>query len=284
MRKYIFLLASVAVLASCGNKAETERLQHELDSLKNVNSDANAEIDSYIGDLNDIQENLDQIKQKEGIISVTSSTGGELSEDSKTKIQNDIALIQQLMDENKAKIDALNKKIKKGDVKAKELEKLIANMQKSIEEKDQEIAGLKGQLEKLNIDLANLTSSYDSLNVENTNNKSTIESQTNELNTVYYAMGTFKELTDNKVLDKGGAFSTKSGAKLSSDVNIDYFTKGDKRNITEIKIGSKKATLKTSHPKDSYKMETVNGKVEKLVITDANKFWQNSKYCVIVLN
>jgi hypothetical protein len=31
-------------------------------------------------------------------------------------------------------------------------------------------------------------------------------------------------------------------------------------------------------------METVNGKVEKLVITDANKFWQNSKYCVIVLN
>jgi len=284
MRKYIFLLTSVVALASCGNKAEVQRMQNELDSLKNVNSDASSQIDQYIGDLNDIQENLDQIKQKEGIISVTSSQGGEMSEDAKSKIQNDIALIQQLMDENKAKIDALNKKVKKGDSKSKELEKLIANMQKSIEEKDQEIASLRGQLEKMNIDLSHITASYDSLSVENTTNKTTIEQQTNELNTVYYAMGTFKELVDNKVLDKGGAFSVKSGAKLSSDVNLDYFTKGDKRNITEIKIGSKKANLKTSHPSGSYRMESANGKVDRLVITDAEKFWQNSKYCVIQLN
>jgi hypothetical protein len=97
-------------------------------------------------------------------------------------------------------------------------------------------------------------------------------------------MGTFKELVNNKVLDKGGAFAVKQGAKLSADINLDYFTKVDKRNINEISIGTKKATLKTSHPNGSYKLETVNGKVEKLVITDKEKFWQNSKYCVIQLD
>lgn len=284
MRKYIFMLSATVLLAACGNNAEVERMKAELDSLKGANSDKSAEIDKYLGDLNSIQENLDQIKEKEGIISVTTQTGGELSEDQKDKIQGDIALIQQLMEDNKQKIAALNKKIKNGDLKMAELEKLIANLQKSVEEKDKEIAGLKSQLEGLHIEFDMLTTAYDSLAVENSTNKSTIENQTQELNTVYYAMGTFKELVDNKVLDKGGVFAVKQGAHLSSDINLDYFTKIDKRNIKEIKIGSKKASLKTSHPNGSYKFEENGGKVEKLVITDAEKFWQNSKYCVIQLN
>lgn len=287
MKKYFFVMLSSAalVLASCGgDSTKMKQMQAELDSLKQTNSNSNSQINDYIKDLNDIQANLEEIKRNEGIITMNTNQDGELSEDQKTKITNDLATIQQLMNDNKSKIDALNKKIRKGELKNKELETMIANYQKSIEEKDKEIEGLKTQLASLNIKIENLTASFDSLNTVNSDNKNTIDKQTNELNTVFYAMGTFKELVDNKVLDKGGAFAVKSGAKLSGDINLDYFTKVDKRTIKEIKIGSKKATLKTSHPNGSYKMETVNGKVEKLVILDADKFWQNSKYCVIQLN
>ncbi|MCX7743056.1 MAG: hypothetical protein N2167_00680 [Flavobacteriales bacterium] len=286
MKNYIFLLLTAITLASCGgaSNAELERIRRENDSLKSLSADAMATSDMYYADINEIFENLQEVKRKQGIITRSSSGGGEISADKKTLIQEDILLIDQIMAENKQKLEALRSKVKKGDKKMAELEKMIANMQQLIDEKDQEIASLKAQLESLNIELENLTASYDKLALENASNKETIAKQTEELNTVYFAIGTFKELVENKVLDKGGAFAVKAGAKLSSDVNINYFTKADLRSLNEIKIGAKKVTLKSSHPQDSYKLETVNGKVEKLVITDGQKFWKNSRYCVIMLN
>lgn len=286
MKNYILLLITAITLASCGGgtNAELERIRRENDSLKSLSADAMAMSDMYYADINEIFESLQEIKRKQGIITKSSSGGGEISADKKTLIQEDIMLIDQMMAENKEKLEALRSKVKKGDKKMAELEKMIANMQQLIDEKDQEIASLKAQLESLNIELENLSASYDKLALENASNKETIAKQTEELNTVYYAIGTFKELVDNKVLDKGGAFAVKAGAKLSSDVNINYFTKADLRTLNEIKIGAKKVTLKSSHPQDSYKLETVNGKVEKLIITDAQKFWKNSRYCVIMLN
>jgi chromosome segregation ATPase len=284
--KYLLglMILSLGLISCGGGNADVENMQRELDSLKSINSDAAASIDQYIGDLNDIYSSLEEIKRKEGAISKNALTQGEIAADKKTLIQEDILLIQQLMQENKDKIASLRKRVKKGDAKMKELEKLIANLQKDIEAKDKEIESLKLQLESLNIEFENLASSYDQLAVENAEKNEIIENQTNEINTVYYAMGTFKELVNNKVLDKGGAFAVKSGAKVSSDINVNYFTISDLRKLSEIKIGAKKASLKTSHPSDSYKLVSNGGKVEKLVITDAQKFWKTSKYCVIILD
>jgi DNA repair exonuclease SbcCD ATPase subunit len=286
MKNFFIILLTAITLVSCGggSSAEMERMRREIDSLKSLSADAMATSDMYFADINEIFESLQEVKRKQGIITQTSSGGGEIPADKKTLIQEDIMLIDQLMAENKEKLEALRNKIKKGDKKMAELEKTIANLQLLIDEKDQEIANLKSQLERLNIELENLSASYDKLALENASNKETIAKQAEELNTVYYTIGTFKELVDNKVLDKGGAFSVKAGAKLSADVNINYFTKADLRTLSEIKIGAKKVTLKTSHPQDSYKLETVNGKVEKLTITDGQKFWKNSKYCVIMIN
>jgi chromosome segregation ATPase len=227
---------------------------------------------------------LDEIKRNEGIISDNSAENeGDLSEDKRAKIQESINIIAQLMDENKAKIDALNKKIKSSGKQNKQLEELIANLQQQIADKDKEITDLKDQLAGLNIQVQQMAGRNDSLTNVNNENQTTISNQDQELNTVYYCMGTFKELTANKVLDKGGVFSAKSGSKLSADVNMDYFTKIDKRKMNEIPVGAKKVTLKTSHPTGSYTLVTENKKVSKLVINDPTKFWSNSKYLVLML-
>lgn len=287
MKTYVYI-AFVAVsmaLASCGgNKGEIDKMQAKIDSLESINSGNTDNINGYIAEMNGIYDRLEEIKRNQGVISDNSgATEGDLSDDKRAKIQESINVIQALMDENKAKIDALNKKIKDSKSKNKQLEELIANLTQQLEEKDKEINSLKEQLATLNIQVEKLTASYDSLNAKNNENVTTIENQENEMNTVYYCMGTFKELTENKVLDKGGVFSAKSGSKLSADVNLDYFTKTDIRKITEIAIGAKKATLKTSHPSGSYTLVTENKKVTKLVINDGKKFWSNSKYCVIML-
>lgn len=286
MKKLFFVSASVItlILASCGggSEAKLKEMQAKLDSLESVNGGTSENLNSYIAEMNTIYDRLDEIKKNEGIIT-DNSLDGELSEDKRAQIQESINTIQQLMDENKSKIEALNKKLKSSNKQNKQLEELIANLNQQIFEKDKEISSLKEQLAAINIQVQEMALKNDSLNNVNNQNQETISNQDQELNTVYYCMGTFKELTNNKVLDKGGAFAAKTGSKLSADVNMDYFTKTDKRKVNEIPIGAKKATLKTSHPSGSYTLVTENKKVTKLVINDATAFWKNSKYCVLML-
>lgn len=275
---------SIALTSCGGDSSKVKEMQAKLDSLESINSGNTENINGYIAEMNTIYDRLDEIKRNEGIISDNSAENeGDLSDDKRAKIQESINIIAQLMDENKAKIDALNKKIKNSGKQNKQLEELIANLQQQIDEKDKEINSLKEQLAGLNIQVQEMTQRNDSLTNVNNENQTTISNQDKELNTVYYCMGTFKELTANKVLDKGGVFSAKSGSKLSADVNMDYFTKVDKRNVSEIPLGAKKVTLKTSHPSGSYTLVKEGNKVTKLTINDQAKFWSNSKYCVLML-
>lgn len=283
---FLFAIATTLILASCGggNDAKLKDMQAKLDSLESINGDNTDNINSYMAEMNTIYDRLDEIKRSQGIISDNSvNNESDLTDDKRAKIQESINTIQQLMDENKSKIDALNKKLKSSKKQNKQLEELIANMNQQIMDKDKEITALKEQLAAMNIRVEVLAATNDSLNDVNNNNQNIINEQDIELNTVYYCMGTFKELTENKVLTKGGTFAAKSGSKISADINMDYLTKSDKRKVNEIPIGAKKATLKTSHPTGSYTLVTENKKVTKLVINDANKFWSNSKYCVLML-
>jgi len=287
MRRLILMsAASLAILfTSCGgDSGKVKEMQAKLDSLEAINGGNTDNINGYIAEMNTIYDRLDEIKRNEGVISDNSAENeGDLTDDKREKIQESINIIAQLMDENKSKIASLNKKLKNSGKENKQLEELIANLNKQIEEKDKEISSLKDQLASLNIQVQEMAAKNDSLQGVNDDNQTTISNQDQELNTVYYCMGTFKELTTNKVLDKGGAFSAKSGSKLSADVNMDYFTKTDKRKVSEIPLGAKKVTLKTSHPSSSYTLVKEGNKVTKLTITDQTKFWSNSKYCVLML-
>lgn len=287
MRRIIFMSAAALSLffTSCGgDSGKVKEMQAKLDSLESINSGNTDNINGYIAEMNTIYDRLDEIKRNEGVISDNSAENeGDLTDDKRDKIQESINIIAQLMEENKSKIASLNKKLKNSGKENKQLEELIANLNKQIEEKDKEISALKEQLATLNIQVQEMTAKNDSLQNVNDQNQTTISNQDQELNTVYYCMGTFKELTNNKVLDKGGVFSAKSGSKLSADVNMDYFTKTDKRKVNEIPLGAKKVTLKTSHPSGSYTLVKEGNKVTKLTINDQTKFWSNSKYCVLML-
>lgn len=283
MKRLAVVASLLVVLASCGNKGEVERLQAQLDSLQNVNGETTELKDEYLYNINNIFDNLEEIRKREGFV-VDNSTRGEMTDDIKLRIEENIADINALIQTNKETIARLEKNVKSGNAKNKELLKTIANLQKLIEEKDQEIASLKGKLTALDLELDRVSKLYDSLAVEDAANKALITQKTDDANAVYYTIGTFKELVAKDVLDKGGAFAAKAGAKLAQDLNQDYFTRGDLRKVNEIIIGGKKVEFKTTHPDDSYVLEGDKNKIEKVIITDANKFWSLSKYCVIVTN
>jgi len=279
--KSVLFVALMVFLFSCKN----EELENKIADLENQNTELNNasgekddKIENYIQSLNEIYDNLAVIKEKEKIVSSNFNMGnGELNTDIKDLIVNDMGLINNLLEENKQKLAWLQSKLKKSNLKIAELEKMIENMASQLQEKDAEIVSLQTQLANANQQLKVLFEEYN-------NRIEEIGAQTDKLNTAYYCYGTSKELIAQGVLTKEGGFiGIGKSQKLADDFNKEYFTKVDITLIKSIDLKSKKAKLVTTHASDSYAIEGADGKVDKLVIKNAEKFWASSKYLVIVV-
>lgn len=277
----LILSISSLALTSCGNDKQKE-INPLADSLKGVTTELSGKLSEkevalqeFIGAFNEIQENLNTIKQKEKIVSHSSTSGDVKSKEG--QIKEDIQAIYDLMSKNKSRIGSLTAKIKDSNLKLEGLEKMIENLQNALNQKDEEISDLKSKMENLNIELANLNTNYKVVEKES-------NAKTEIINTAYYAVGTNKELKEKNVISKEGGFiGIGKTAKVKEDFNKDYFTKVNIEQTTSINIGAKKAKILSNHPKTSYKL--VGEKlVEKLEIIDPKEFWSNSKYLVIVIN
>ena len=278
---FVIIILTNFLLSNC-SKGSDESENSIKDSIENVTGNLNgkltekdAAIQELVSSFNEIQENLNTIKEKEKIISKVTSDGDVKSKED--QIKEDIQSIYDLMAKNKDRIGSLSKKLKNSKLKIDGLEKMIDNMQATLNLKDSEIEELKTKIEGLNVELSNLTTNYKA--VENESNQ-----KTEIINTAFYAIGTSKELKEKNVITKeGGIIGLGKTTKLSSDFNKDYFTKINIEKTTSINLGAKKIKILTTHPSNSYKL--IGEKpIEKLEITNTKEFWSASKYLVIILD
>lgn len=301
MKKLFFLLLIPAMLLTMGcnkQKEEIARLKAKNDSLLSLGFQKDTTVMEFVRAFNDIQSNLDSIKQKENIISQSTNGGTEVQTSAREQITGDINAIYLMLQKNREMVASLKAKLKKSEsglaganIKIAELEKMIDNLANQIETKNTEIATLKDQLGKLNIkvedlgnQVTNLNANVDNLSAENKAKQQAIDEKTAALNTAYYVIGTTKELRDKKIIDKSGGFIGLGRNKtVAADFDKTYFTKADITNLSELPIYKKKAVLLTNHPAGSYKLEGADKKVvDKLVILNYTDFWSRSKYLVII--
>ncbi len=290
MKKYLLLLSFIIAVFSfysCGDDEEIERLQAQNDSLQNVANESNAQVEEFMEAFNEIQQNLNTIKQKEQIIDLNATADGEMSPDMVDQINNDIITIYELMIENKEALSTLKSKIAASGTKNKELQDMLKLYEDQMTQKDEEITLLKQKLEEMNFNMqelnekiGDLESNLDTLQQITEQQDQTINEQDKLLHTTYYVIGTKDELKANNILTKDGLLS-----KLSIDANFNksYFTESDYRNLNEIPINHKKIEIITQHPSDSYTVIESEGTVTKIKINNKDKFWSLSKFLVIVL-
>ena len=282
MKKIFYLIAFLPLAFGCGTHKQEGVLSPE-DSLRAVAGgqqvrihDQDSSIQSFIRGFNEIQDNLDVIKEKQKIVTNVSKDA-ETRKTKQEQIVADIQSMYDIMNKNRQQLDAMRSKLSKSKKQNVELEKFITRLTTDLAQKDGEIGDLKTQLEQLNVAMTNLNVNYQEAKQES-------QVKTEKLNTAYYAFGTAKELTKNGVLTKSGGFiGIGKIEKMKEDFNKTYFTKVDISTTNSIVLASKKAKLITTHPASSYKIEGENGRAEKLTITNADEFWSVSKYLVIVV-
>ncbi|MBN1181833.1 MAG: hypothetical protein JXB49_06070 [Bacteroidales bacterium] len=285
MNKHLiyYLLTFFLVFTAC-NQKEIDQLNLDKQSLAEENAKRDSVINDMLYSFNEIQANLQVIKDKQSIISVNANEEVR-SDNTVDQINSDLQMINDLMDENNKTIASLRRKLKNSNAKIDELEKMLDMTLKQLEEKDVEISQLKQELISLNIKIEVLSASIDTLKQEGAAKDAVIEEKTTELNTAYYAMGTKKELLENNIITKEGGFAgLGKSQKLSQDFNAGYFTKIDIRKKVQITIGAKKYTIVTSHPSTSYKVNMKDDIAENIEITDPAAFWKASKYLVIIID
>jgi chromosome segregation ATPase len=270
MKKIVILsLLTGLLLSSCNYESPKYRaLKASRDSLQNVLVQKDKEANEYLSIIDEIEQNLEQIKAVQGFITADQ---GEGTLDARTRIQNNMNLINNLLNENKAKIADLEQKAKQvGALQAR-----VNSLRKQMEEKEAEIASLRKELAEKDSKIKQLDSTVISLNEDVTvlsAEKKIIENiaveQDAALHTAYYFFGTTKELK-NKGIDV-----------KKRTLNKAAFTKVDTRDITSIKLNSKSGIVLTNHPIRSYKIHVIDKKAT-LEIINPTEFWSMSKYLVV---
>ena len=281
----ILAVCALAILSSCKNEApKQDLLMTQLrDSLNQIISQKDNEINDMIATFGDIEEGFREITEAQSRVTLAKSGEGT---NSAKRIKENMQFIQQTMRQNKELINKLKQQLRDSSFKSEELKKLIDNMQQQLEEKETQLQALREELDKKDIHIAeldetvaNLHSDVNQLTEETTQKSETISQQDKQLHTAWFVFGTKDELKKQNILTKDGLFSKTK--LLEKDFNKDYFTKIDIRIDKEIKLYSKDAKMLTSHPSSSYTLETENKKQYGHRITDPNLFWSTSKYLVI---
>ena len=282
MKRSLFAMLGLSLLlASCVSKQAAVQVENQRDSLAVVVSEKDSLLNLVFADINAITENLAQIKSREQLISVAGSAEGVRRP--VEEIEDDIAAIDRLLQENKAKIASLQhaaSQLRKANLRIEGLEKMIAGLTERLREQGAEVESLRRELEQRNVEVEELTeqdaehnAQVEELIVE----KSDVETQ---LNTVYYIVGAEKELRDAQIIDKQGFIGRT--LTVNRNGNLDSFTRADLRLLEEIPIGRKRVSIVTSHPEDAYTLITdADKQVVKLVIEDPARFWESSKVLIV---
>ena len=281
MKKLMLVALSSLLMVGCGQQKANKDLEMTTlrDSLNQIISQKDNEIDGMMETFNDIEAGFREIDAAEGRVALARQGEGA---NAKERIRENMEFIKDAMARNKELINKLRQQLRESTIKGNALKTTIENMMKQIEEKDKKIQALIEELDakdihisRLDEEVANLNTNVSNLTEETNQKTQTINTQDKQLNTAWFVFGTKSELKQQHILEDGKV--------LQANFNQNYFTKIDIRVDKEIKLYSHSAKMMTSHPAGSYTLDRDANKQYILRISDPQKFWSTSKYLVILV-
>ncbi|MFZ4725231.1 MAG: hypothetical protein ACOYMD_07255 [Paludibacter sp.] len=286
MKSTFFSLAIVLLIfTSCGKQsADYKALKAQNDSLLNAKLSLQREVDGYFSAMNEIEQNIEKIKSTENLISIQ-PIGQELNDDQRTKINEDMLYLSEMLQANKEELARLKSKLKKSGFKSSELQRTISRLTKALEEESLKVTTLNTKLAEkdslivqLGTTVSDLSKDIEEISTDVKVKETKIKELDETIHTAWYVFGTRKELKEQKIITSDGIFSPQR--VLERDFNKNYFVRIDARNTKSIPLYSTRAKILTNHPKSSYTLERENGNFV-LLIVDQSEFWSISKYLVI---
>jgi uncharacterized protein HemX len=282
----VILLAAAGIFGYSYFNREQQKQANILEAQKYSFTEQLTERDSMINEwmmtFDQIEKDLRTIKEKEKLISLKSSDM-EISTDRKKQILQDIAFINTLLEQNKAKIASLNSQLKKSGGVITSLQNKIAELETSMKQSENEIAELKVVLSNKDFEITQLNTKVTDMEVNIAQKEEYIINQTNEMNKAFIASGSFKDLKEKGIVSKEGGFlGLGKKESLVENFSDTLFTAINVTETKTIPVNSKNAKLITEHPTTSY--ELIHDDADNIAyieIKDPTEFWKITRYAVV---
>lgn len=281
MIRYLINLFSLIILFSCTQNKQGEEISEVI--LKNdetILEDENRQLDKYISNIDTFQTELSEITIRQKALLKKIKEQPELLKKKDTSIINEINELRKLINQNNTEILSFNES-QDSIIKNKNIIKLMNLASENILIKNDNVNKLQDQFEAFDLVFDDLFEAFGDALAELDYTKTSLDETKEYLKTIWYIVDSKKNLTEKGIIGhEGGFIGIKKNEAISSDLNLKYFSKGNKLDISEIEIpnGYKKIDLITSHPLNTYLI-----KEDRILILDREEFWQASKYLVVSL-
>ncbi len=285
MKKILIAIAAFGAMmaaVSCGNSKLNEQQEQNYrlsDSLQQALNNA----DSMFSILYDVTTGLEQISRLEHLLNGTVN-----AEDPSARhtIEEQMAIIQKGLIDRRKRIEELEGKLKANNGANGKLKSQISALRTQIDEQSAAVADLTERLQAANFrievlvdSVSGLQAAVDTIAAEKDQVEGELNQAINDLNAVYYVIGTKEELKNHNFIS-GGGFLRKTKV-LEDDFDMKYMTRADKRTLTLIPLDVKKAEVLTKQPDNTYTIEKGPNDMLSLRITDPARFWAASNLLVI---
>jgi len=283
---YILFIIGAVLFFSCDQQKVTE-LQSELDQLKSQNELVREQslskdrfIEEYTNTLNDVYDNLERIRKREGLITEYSKSMEKSQQATvKEKMLSNLESIDTYIERSKVKLDQLKTRFQESDMTSKAFEATIEKLTKELEEKEVYIAGLRVEIDSLNTIV-----SRNSIALQE--RELMIEEQNEQMNTAWYVIGSDDELEEKQIItEKGGLLGIGKTTVVSPVLSNNDFNRTKINETADISIAQDVDDIEivSAHDPNSYELVSLNKGESKLHIKNPGEFWK-MRYLVIVTN
>lgn len=283
-KNWILLLVSGLFIVSCTNvkdSKEYKELQAQRDSLLMRSAGAESEAAEMMAVISEVEANFVRIREAEKYIATQSAQGGEMTQDTRQRVQENFQMINEILQRNKAQLEQLNRKQSAGSKEIVSLKNTINRLNAEMRESSSRLAELQAELARKDEQIALLAEDITALAQEAEQQSVTIREQDKSLHTAYYVFGSASELKEQKILSGGFLQQTRV---LQDTFNKEYFLKIDIREVTQIPLYAPKGKLWSTHPEGTYQFVKGDDGNLTFLITDTQRFWSLTKYLIVEVN
>lgn len=292
---FFAVLIGIGIYVIVNKQNQLKMLNNEYSDLTTMYQERDSLVNEFTNTFDEIENSLTFVKNKRSQLSIDNPEGNPSHNE---EIVADIKLMNTMLEESSKKIEDLEKKLKASGIDIKSFKNKIAQLTKNVEEQNASIENLKIQLTERDQQIALMDEKMTNLesDIQEKDNAlvmkndsllmkaKAIEQKDNELNKAYFAIGTFKELKDNGVVQKEGGFlGIGRNEKITENLNDGYFTEIDKRSTDVFPVFSKKVEMISQHPDSSYRYIYDDDQIAYVKIENPDEFWKMTKYAVLEL-
>jgi uncharacterized protein (DUF3084 family) len=289
MRKSaVVILTLVAALLAGATVVSYSKYKRSVADYRQATADQEsmrARYDQAVSEIVAIQDSLNTIVAGEGNVQASIAQNDVETHEPGTLHDRTLERINDLkasIARTKERIEVLDAKLKKNGVKIASLNKMITNLKQSVSEREDQIIALNSQVSQLEGQVTWLNGEVSTQQEELATRQQELDAKQAELATIFYTIGTKKELKEKGVVEsKGGVAGLGKTIKLTGRLDQAAFTSLNTDQEKVIRVPAEKVQVLSAQPPTSYTVNHVSKDMVEIQIVHPEEF-RKIKHVVIL--